>query len=151
MNFSAPRISARPASRVAGVSACLVGVAVLIGWALDIVFLKSIIPGWPAMQANTAVCFLLAGAAILFLKDEDATPRNQWLGQGLALAVLVTALIAPIPPARAGLSATVSLVMFGGSLLLLDIQKAGGLPAQLCAIITIAISLTSVFGYLSGR
>lgn len=44
------------------------GIAVLIGWALDIEVFKSIAPGFVSMKANTALCFVLLGIAILFKK-----------------------------------------------------------------------------------
>ncbi|MEI6149977.1 MAG: CHASE3 domain-containing protein, partial [bacterium] len=42
-----------------------VGGLVLVGWALDIAALKSILPGWVSMKPNTAVAFVLIGIAIL--------------------------------------------------------------------------------------
>jgi PAS domain S-box-containing protein len=41
------------------------GITVLIGWAFDIVVIKSILPAWVSMKANTAVCFILIGAGLL--------------------------------------------------------------------------------------
>jgi PAS domain S-box-containing protein len=51
----------------------LVGVIVLIGWALDIPVLKSVLPIWVTMKANTAACFVLAGVA-LWLKTRAPDP-----------------------------------------------------------------------------
>lgn len=52
---------------VAGIkpAAVLVGSMVLAGWAFDIAVLKSILPGWVSMKANTAFCFILTGVALL--------------------------------------------------------------------------------------
>lgn len=41
-----------------------VGMMVLVGWALDIAVLKSILPIWVSMKANTAVCFILMAIAL---------------------------------------------------------------------------------------
>jgi PAS domain S-box-containing protein len=41
-----------------------VGTVVLAGWALDIAILKCVVPGSVPMKANTAVAFILAGAAL---------------------------------------------------------------------------------------
>jgi PAS domain S-box-containing protein len=48
----------------AAAAAVIVGVMVLIGWAFDIAVLKSVLPGWVAMKANTAACFILIGIAL---------------------------------------------------------------------------------------
>ena len=53
----------RATSLAAALAGC-VGSLALMGWALDIPALKSILPGWVAMKANTAVCFLLSGLAL---------------------------------------------------------------------------------------
>ncbi len=45
--------------------AMVMGVMVLVGWAFDIAALKSVLPGWVSMKANTAVCFILTGGALL--------------------------------------------------------------------------------------
>ncbi len=41
--------------------------SVLIGWMFDVGFLKSMLPGYIEMKANTAVAFGLAGAGVLLL------------------------------------------------------------------------------------
>ena len=46
-----------------------VGGLVLVGWALDIAALKSILPGWVSMKPNTAVAFVLIGIALLSLSS----------------------------------------------------------------------------------
>jgi PAS domain S-box-containing protein len=44
------------------------GCAVLAGWALDISYLRSILPNYVTMKANTAVCFILIGLSFLSLQ-----------------------------------------------------------------------------------
>ena len=61
----------------AGVLAILVGVAVLLGWALDIAALKSVLPGWVSMKPNTAVAFVLSGIGVLFTRPRPMpNPRE---------------------------------------------------------------------------
>ncbi|HSR36433.1 MAG TPA: hypothetical protein VLL73_04555, partial [Desulfurivibrionaceae bacterium] len=50
-----------------GAVSVVVGGLVLLGWSLDIVAFRSLRPDWVAMKANTAVAFLLAGAAMFSL------------------------------------------------------------------------------------
>jgi two-component system, cell cycle sensor histidine kinase and response regulator CckA len=54
-------------ARAAGTAALLVGlvgVVVLIGWAADLPILTSVLPGYPAMKPNTAVCFALSALVL---------------------------------------------------------------------------------------
>lgn len=51
-------------SKAAGIFVFLIGLSGLIGWTFDIAVLKSILPQWVAMKANTALCFLLSGLSL---------------------------------------------------------------------------------------
>src|ERR1039457_20427 len=59
-------VSPRLWTSVAGALAVIVGGMVLVGWALDIAALKSILPGCVSMKPNTAIAFILTGIALLF-------------------------------------------------------------------------------------
>jgi PAS domain S-box-containing protein len=45
-----------------------VGLLVLSSWILDIGFLKSLHPSYNSMKANTSICFVLLGSAVLFFE-----------------------------------------------------------------------------------
>ena len=46
----------------------------LWGWALDIPALKSMVPGFTSLKANAALCFVLAGLALVCLDFHDSLP-----------------------------------------------------------------------------
>lgn len=65
------------------------GIIVLLGWALDIPLLRSLIPGAVEMKANTAFCLVAAGWALFLLRvPSSPTPRRL----ALMLASLVGAI-----------------------------------------------------------
>ena len=68
-----PAVLARKLASWAALLSVVVGAMVLVGWTFDIVTLKSVLPGWVAMKANTAVCFILTGIALLLTARPPAT------------------------------------------------------------------------------
>jgi PAS domain S-box-containing protein len=88
-------------SRGAGVLVCILGMAVLFGWAFDISTLKSILPGLVSMKANTAAAFVLSGVALLLLSSppsplgEEGLFRKwkSWVGQACAFVVALVGLL----------------------------------------------------------
>jgi signal transduction histidine kinase/ActR/RegA family two-component response regulator len=74
--------------RIAGAISVALGTLALSGWLLGIDELKSIVPGTITMKANTAVGFVLMGAAI-WLCEGSAGHRRRTLGTALAIAAAV--------------------------------------------------------------
>ena len=55
--------------------AVITGGTVLLGWALDITLMKSILPGWVSVKPNTALNFILAGIALYFSSFSLMVPK----------------------------------------------------------------------------
>jgi PAS domain S-box-containing protein len=62
---------------------------VLTGWLFDLPGLVSFHPALPSMKFNTAVCFLLAGGALLFLHNIRKSPVSVHVTRLLGLIVLM--------------------------------------------------------------
>ena len=61
-------------ARASGLLLIAFGVMVLLGWFTQSVLLVAVVPGFAPMQANTAVCFILSGAALLAaVKEQNRT------------------------------------------------------------------------------
>ena len=67
-------IHPRNMSRLTGAGVVFLGFIVLLGWAGDIAAFKTVLPGLGLMKANTAACFVLAGASLLLAVFAQPTP-----------------------------------------------------------------------------
>ncbi len=172
-----PKINPRLAAlyeRLARYGAYLVatlGVIVLIGWGLDISALKSIVPGWGTMKANTALCFTLSGIALSILCRAQMTAG--WCRGSLAMSAGVFAiglltlveyvldndlgidqlLFSDIPDAQAGFvpgrmapATTVGFVVTGLALACLNLRRTFVI-SQAAPLIGILIGFLAVLGY----
>jgi signal transduction histidine kinase/CheY-like chemotaxis protein len=160
--------SARSARACALVSV-LGGSLVLVGWIADIVWLKSVIPGYIAMNPLTAICFILAGASLL-LSGAEKTPRPRPAAWGVATLVAtigglrfaadVFHINLPIDrylfaeslgANRMAPNTGLCFLLIGLALLLLDATvRRGFWPAQALALVVTTISLVSLVGYSYG-
>lgn len=73
--------------------AIAVGAAVLCGWVFGFAPLKTILPGFVTMKANTALAFVLAGGALILLSASHASRARVLTGQSLALLVAVIGML----------------------------------------------------------
>ncbi|PSN15021.1 hypothetical protein C7293_09075 [filamentous cyanobacterium CCT1] len=153
----------------------LIAVGVLMGWGLAIPWLKSGLPGLPAMRPNTALGFLLAGAALWLEVDVRSSERRYaWqtsLSLGLALACfglgsinLLEFLLGwdtglghwlfpwwaeqlnSVSRGRLAPNTALSFVLFGGSIWLLYRRRYRG--AQVMALGMFYVALVGFLGYL---
>jgi uncharacterized membrane protein YozB (DUF420 family) len=83
----------RACSRVAGAVVLGLGSVVLVGWMFDVPALKSILPAWVAMKANTAACFILIGVAMLLLTRRERPERQVSLHRRSLLVARVCAVV----------------------------------------------------------
>ncbi|HEY4066170.1 MAG TPA: ATP-binding protein, partial [Burkholderiaceae bacterium] len=83
------------AARVATCAAALaglLGITVLIGWAVGAPLLRSVIPGAVEMKANTAVALVAAALALILLARAPSTGGRRALTDALSLAVALLGL-----------------------------------------------------------
>jgi len=150
---------------LAGAAVAVVGLLVMAGWILDLEPLKNILPGLASMKANSALCFLLAGAA-LALRDRRGVllfcAGLVCAVSGLTLAEYITGLDFgldqflfqdvlnqhTIYPGRMAEATAVGFLSSGLSLLLLQERKrAGSAAQQALALVTGLIGVVAVLGY----
>lgn len=151
----------------------LLGLAALWGWAFQIAWLKSLIPGLATLKANSALGFVLAGVALTNL----GAPQSQ-AARGLVLACAITILAvsgltlvehvsgrdlgidqllfpdrdtpAALHPGRLATASTVGLLLAG--LALLSLPFAARHPSlatlsKVCAYAVAAIGAIALIGY----
>ena len=150
----------------------VVGWVVLVGWQFDVEMLKSVLPGRVAMNPLTAFGFVLAAGSLWLLEKESkesvrsarrvrvvliaacavltigavtifgyAVGENVGLDQLLFRARLGNNRIAP--------NTALSFTFVGAALLFLNWEPRRGVrPAQILALVPIAIALTSILGYV---
>lgn len=120
----------------------LTGLAVLTGWTLNIAALKSILPGFVAMQPWTAVSFILAACALPMAAASAPVTRRASAVPALALAVVAGS---PLLQYLTGVTFGMNLWLFPGSVLSAQTQgflHPGRIP------LAAAISLASLAGAL---
>ena len=163
-------------SRLASGFALLVGTLVLVGWALGLSLLTSVLTGLSTMKANTAAGFMLAGASLWLLRGERADRSStaaHRAGQALALVVALIGLLTiseylfewdlgidellfRVDPGtgvsgasgRMGLNTAAGFLLVGAGLLLLDVETRRGVrPAEWLALGAAAIAVPVLVGY----
>jgi signal transduction histidine kinase/ActR/RegA family two-component response regulator len=82
------------ATSIAGaLLAMSIGGAALLGWILDVDFLKRIHPSLVTMKANTAVCLILISLSLLLLRNPKGPRWQRRVGQFLAACVAIVGLL----------------------------------------------------------
>jgi PAS domain S-box-containing protein len=162
-------------ARAAAAAVILVGGLVIVGWALDVRILKSILPGMIAMNpGGTALAFLLAGGS-LWIQSGQAGRRLGTLATACSMAVILLALLRlggyvldsdagpdrmlfrekidreallTGHPNRMAPNTAAAILLIGLALMFLHAKsRAGLLAAQGLALIAAVIALLAVIGY----
>ena len=162
----------KQAARLCAWVVVALGFSVLLGWALDITALKTVLPGLVSMKPNTALGFVLAGASLLSSFTAQAGgQRSQRL---LATAVMLLGLFTLgeyafaidfgidqllfsvpseagqlIPPGRMSAATAAAFAVTGLALLTLD-RRQGAFLAQIAAFVGSLIGLFALLGYVYG-
>jgi signal transduction histidine kinase len=100
---------------VAAALGVAVSCLVLTGWALDIATLKNVLPGQPQMVPNTALGFILAGAALWLLRSEPASARPRRAARACAGVVALMSLLT-LGEYLSGFDLRIDRLLFEGSL-----------------------------------
>ena len=168
----------RPFELLAGLAGLLVvtiGAVVLSGWALDISRLRGPIPGLIEMKVNTAIAFVMTGSALWLLRREGASPRARIVAQACALIGFAIGALSlaeyilgrnlgidellfrdpresaadpTVNPGRLAPQTTVSFMLIGASLVVLDAQRALHRAAEACALLAAGIAFSALLGYV---
>jgi signal transduction histidine kinase/CheY-like chemotaxis protein len=168
--------SVRLALRIAQAMAMLtilLGLVVLLGWALHIESLKTVLPSFVSMKVNTALCFVLSGASLLI---GYLTRPAAWKKTCSFVLVLIVILIGAITlleyatglslglddclfrdnpnsiftshPGRMSPYTAVAFMLFGCALLKLSRGKRGAAMGQALALAGLFIALLALIGYI---
>lgn len=164
----------RHSSQLIGLLIIFVGATVLAGWVTGTEALKSILPSFVSMKANTALGFLLGGIALFLLGFTEAkmpvrvfarfsafimtligllTCCEYFFGWDLGIDQLLfiepPGAIGTVSPGRMALTTAISFFFSGLTLLTLDRKKIYLLTQFLSAGVGL-IGLVNVMGYLYG-
>jgi signal transduction histidine kinase len=161
-------------ARLASLIALAMGVVMLIGWALDIPLLKSVVPGQVSMKANAAAAFVLTGIALWSLLAAGAPAIYGVIVRVCAGAVAGIGLLTlaqyvggldlgidqllfrdvetgPLPfPGRMAPATALNFLLLGTAILLLSFPRPPHRLAQALALMALVFAATAIVGYGCG-
>jgi PAS domain S-box-containing protein len=151
-------------STAAGAISLGLGVGTLLGWMLDVPFLKTVLPGLVNMKANTAICFVLLGVALLLPRAAASLVAGgvaaialltltEYLGLNLGIDELFFRDGDPLSvnaPGRSSATSTAALLLIAAALLLVRHVGRLALAAQASAFAAAVLAWLAILGYTSG-
>jgi PAS domain S-box-containing protein len=159
---------------VSAIAAAAVGCLVLLGWAFHIDHLKSVVPGFVTMKANTALGLAFSGTSLWLLLPGESHTRRRQIAHFLALLVTVigaatlteylfglnlridqllfnepTGTVATFSPGRMAPTTATAFLAIGLALLLLDWEtRRGHRPAQVLSLWAAGVAMMAIVGYI---
>ncbi|MGN6544062.1 MAG: PAS domain S-box protein, partial [Aureliella sp.] len=160
-------------SQVAAACSILIGLGVLAGWMFGVGVLKSVVPGWVEMKANTAVSFILLGVALWLKHPEWLTVQTKRIANACAALAAIIGLLTLVEyvsgwsfgidqllfnepagalwtfsPGRMAPTSALNFLFLGAALLWLDYDfRRGAHPSELLALFAGLIGLAPLIGY----
>lgn len=150
-----------------------VGILVLVGWALDVPFLKGPLPGLVQMKANTAVGFLALGGSLLvtILRDSSCGRRAARVLAGLAILIGIVTLaeyvlgrnlgidqllfrdssvVQTVHPGRLAPQTAIDFTLLGFALVFLNAGRPRRSLVEVLTGVSFLLALFAVVGYAYG-
>jgi PAS domain S-box-containing protein len=151
-------------SSAAGAISLALGLAVLVGWMLDVSLLKTGLPGLVSMPVNTAICFVFLGVALCLPRIPAALVSGgvaviavltlaEYLGLKLGIDQLFFKDGDPLSvaaPGRPSVNSTVVLLLMAAALFLARHGGRFALAAQAAALGAGMVAWLAILGYTSG-
>jgi signal transduction histidine kinase/CheY-like chemotaxis protein len=160
-------------SQTLAILTLLLGLTVLVGWTFNVESLKTVLPNYVSMKANTAFCFALSGAALLigYLSRPRAWRKNICIilssvvvlvagmtlveyatNQPLGIDQLIFKDSAVSPgtsqPGRMAPNTALAFLFYGLAMVFLSRGARGALAAHTLVLGGLFIALLSLIGYL---
>jgi PAS domain S-box-containing protein len=156
-----------------GILVAIIGGVVILGWIFDIPTLKSILPTWVTMKANTAIGFILSGVTLWSLSlPQRRSPRYSSLLAAVVLGIGLLTLIqyafdinlgidqllfkepadavATSAPGRMAANTAFNFLLLGSTLFLLSKPRVFHPGVQTFTLTAFFIALLGLLGYIYG-
>lgn len=165
----------RVVSKSAGWIAICIGASVLVGWTIDSVTLKSILPSQVSMKPNAALGIILCGVALRFLQEDRLSVRAHYVASICAGATVAIGLLTLVEYAfnwefgvdqwwfqeshtglgtaisrRMGFNTALCLLAFGMAFLIVDCPALSSSPAQALTFLGMGGAFAALMGYAYG-
>jgi hypothetical protein len=166
-----PAASLRHVPVASSVAIAVAGTVALTGWHFDEAALKSMVPGFVAMNPATALCFILSGFSLALLYTGAERPARRRFGQicasivalvgcvklagiasgwdsGIDRVLFSSKLDAYTPPNRMAPNTAFNFLLSGLALALIDAGAgAGRRPSKYLALVPLLLSFLALTGY----